>query len=59
MGRRAKYGDERINVFDNDDLKKWCTTFNCERDALITAALSAGRSPKHVESFFRIKKKKR
>jgi hypothetical protein len=53
MGRRPKYGDARINVFDNVNLKEWCEYFNVEKDDLITAVLNAGKSPKQVEVFLK------
>lgn len=51
--------DVLINVFDINDLKYWCRKFKCDKDDLINAVLTVGKSASIVSDYLELNRKKR
>ncbi|HWY10430.1 MAG TPA: DUF3606 domain-containing protein [Bacteroidia bacterium] len=56
---KKKIVEPVINIFDKSEIEKWCSEFNCTREVLIDAILTAGKSVKEVKAFLKARNKKR
>lgn len=60
MSKKRKKPDEPIiNIFNKKEIEKWCLEWNCEKEVLINAVLTSGKSVKKVREFLKLKAKKR
>lgn len=50
--------DWRIDITNNEDLKKWCTELQCDEQDLIHAVLRIGSRVKSVNDFLILNRKK-
>ncbi len=51
--------EQIIDIFNPNDIKYWCKKFKCDKEDLIDAVLTIGRTPKLVSDFLELNRKKR